>query len=150
MVIAPADAVRFLPDEVIYEKAIEDIKRLFPAARNARVKKYRVVRERQGVYRPLPGMEKHRPYQRTPYPNLYLTGDYTKTHVSSGGMEAAIWTANHCSELIIMDKLNKSLEFNVEFAPPKGLTPLLRPSMYAGVLLAVMAGAKIIKRLFFR
>jgi zeta-carotene desaturase len=150
MVIAPAGAVRHLPDEVIYEKTIEDIKRLFPAARNAQVKKYRVVRERQGVYRPLPGMEKHRPYQRTPYPNLYLTGDYTKTHVSSGGMEAAIWTANHCSELIIMDKLNKRLKLNCEFAPPKGLTPFVRPSMYAGVLLALMAGAKIIKRLFFR
>ncbi len=150
MVIAPADAVRYLPDEVIYEKTIEDIKRLFPGARQANVKKYRVVRERQGVYRPLPGMEKHRPYQRTPYPNLYLTGDYTKTHVSSGGMEAAIWTANHCSKLIIQDKLNKRVELNVEFATPKGLTSLVRPLIYAGALMASMAGAKIIKRMFFK
>jgi hypothetical protein len=95
-------------------------------------------------------MERHRPYQRTPYPNLYLTGDYTKTHVSSGGMEAAIWTANHCSELIIQDKLGKRMELNVEFDPPKGLTPLVRPMMYAGGLFAALAALKLLKKLFRR
>src|SRR5674536_131704 len=74
------------------------IRKLFPIAREAEVRKWKVVRERQGVYRAYPGMEKRRPYQRSPYDNFYLTGDYTKTHVSSGGMEAATWTANHCSE----------------------------------------------------
>ncbi len=66
-----------------------------------------MVRERQGVYRPYPGMERHRPFQRSPYDNLYLTGDYTKTHVSSGGMEAAIWTANKTAELVAIDKLGR-------------------------------------------
>ena len=139
MVISPADAVRHLPDEIIYEKTLSDLKRFFPTAREAQVKKYVVVRQRQGVYRPFPGMEKHRPYQRSPYTNLYLTGDYTKTHVSSGGMEAAIWTANHCAELIAQDKLNQNITLNREFDPPKGFTPMIRPSVYAGAGLAVLA-----------
>jgi len=146
MVISPADAVRHMPDEVIYEKTITDIKRLFPAARDAQVKKYKVVRERQGVYRPYPGMEKHRPYQRSPYANFYLTGDWTKTHVSSGGMEAAIWTANHCAELIAQDKLKKSVKLNTEFNPPAGLVPLVKASQPLALIGLAVAGLKMVKR----
>ena len=147
MVISPADAVRHLPDEIISEKSITDLKRLFPAAREAIVKKYKVVRERQGVYRPFPGMEKHRPYQRSPYANFYLTGDWTKTHVSSGGMEAAIWTANHCAELIVQDRLKKSVKLTTEFEPDPGLYPLLKTAL-PGVLIALtVAGIRIVKLL---
>ncbi len=139
MVLSPADATRHLPDEIIFEKTLADIKRLFPAAREATVKKWKVVRERQGVYRAFPGMERHRPYQRSPLSNLYLTGDYTKTHVSSGGMEAAIWTANKCAELIAQDKLNKQLALNTEFKMP-AWNRLVRPSVMAA---AGLAGLKI-------
>jgi len=126
MVLSPADHIEGLPDEVIFDIAINDIKRLFPEAREAEVKKWKVVRERQGVYRPYPGMEKHRPFQRSPYENLYLAGDYTKTHVSSGGMEAAIWTSNKCAELIAQDKLGKTISLNEEFNADRGLTPLIK------------------------
>ncbi len=147
MVLSPADHLVHLPDEIIYEKALADIRRLFPSAREAEVRKYRVVRERQGVYRPYPGMEKHRPYQRSPYENLYLTGDYTKTHVSSGGMEAAIWTSNHCAELIAQDKLGKSISLNVEFKPQQGLVPLIKPIFYVNTVLAGLFGLRALGRL---
>jgi uncharacterized protein with NAD-binding domain and iron-sulfur cluster len=140
MVLSPADATRYLPDEIIFEKTVADVKRLFPAAREAVVTKWKVVRERQGVYRPFPGMEKHRPYQRSPLNNLYLTGDYTKTHVSSGGMEAAIWTANKCAELISEDKLNKRVVLNTEFQPPRWANAMIRPSI---LMAAGLAGLKI-------
>jgi zeta-carotene desaturase len=132
MVLTPADHLVHMPDETIFERTMEDLKRLFPEARTAKVKKYKVVRERQGVYRAYPGMEKHRPYQRSPFDNFYLTGDWTSTPVSSGGMEAAIWTANHCAEVIMQDKFKKSISLNIDFNPPKGLLPLVKPSMYAG------------------
>lgn len=136
MVISPGDNVVGLPDSVIFDIAINQIRELFPEARDAEVRKYKVVRERQGVYRAYPGMEKHRPFQRSPYDNLYLTGDFTKTHVSSGGMEAAIWNANKVTELIAMDKLNKEISLNEEFKPRKGLTPLLKPASYVGTAAA--------------
>ncbi|MHB8895643.1 MAG: FAD-dependent oxidoreductase, partial [Candidatus Geothermincolia bacterium] len=106
------------------------------------------VRERQGVYRAFPGMEKRRPFQRSPYENLYLTGDYTKTHVSSGGMEAAIWNANRTSELIAADKLGKSLSLNEDFNPDRGLMPYIKPAMrYGPPLIGAFAALKIAKRL---
>ena len=142
MVLSPADNIEGLPDSVIFDIAINQIRSLFPTAREAEVRKYKVVRERQGVYRALPGMEKHRPYQRSPIDNLYLSGDYTKTHVSSGGMEAAIWTSNHCTELIALDKLGKSLNLNTEWKPNKGFTPLIKPATYAGAALAGAALAR--------
>ncbi|OFW68006.1 MAG: hypothetical protein A2V52_06795 [Actinobacteria bacterium RBG_19FT_COMBO_54_7] len=136
MVLSPADHILGLPDSIIYDIAIKRIRELFPSATGAEVRKYKVVRERQGVYRALPGMEKRRPYQRSPYDNLYLTGDYTRTYVSSGGMEAAIWTANHCAEIIAADKLGKSISLNIEWKPNKGLLPFIKPAAYAGIGLA--------------
>jgi len=142
MVLSPADNIEGLPDEVIFDIAIKQIRALFPTAKEAEVRKYKVVRERQGVYRAWPGMEKHRPYQRSPLDNLYLAGDYTKTHVSSSGMEAAIWTANHCAEVIALDKLGKTVSLNVEWKPRKGFTPFLKPATLAGATLAGAALAR--------
>jgi uncharacterized protein with NAD-binding domain and iron-sulfur cluster len=149
LVVSPADHWRHMPDDVVFEQCNADIKARFPEARTAKVKKYVVVRERQGVYRANPGMEKHRPYQRSPFTNLYLTGDWTKTHVSSGGMEAAIWTANHCTELIMADKFNKKISLNVEFEP-KGPFLFLYPFIkYMGPAIAAVFGwaaVKLIRR----
>ena len=149
MVISPATAVNYWPDEVIFDEVIKDIKRVFPSARDAAVKKWKVVRVRQGVYSPVQGMEKHRPFQRSPYGNFYLTGDYTKTPVSSGGMEAAIWTANKCTELIAEDKLGKKLDLNIKFNPNKGFSPFMRPLKqiftYGMALFLAAKGFKVLR-----
>ena len=146
MVISPAGAAKLLPDDVIFEKCMADIRRVFPTAREAAVKKWKVVRERQGVYSPVQGMESHRPFQRAPYTNLYLTGDYTQTPVSSGGMEAAIWTANKCAEVIAEDKLQQVISLNRSFNAVKGFSPYIRPLKQAVkgalILLAVRAGLR--------
>jgi len=151
MVISPAGAAQNLPDEIIFEDCLRDIKNVFPAAGDVAVKKWKVVRERQGVYSPVKGMESHRPFQRSPYGNFYLTGDYTKTPVSSGGMEAAIWTANRCTEVIVQDKLGKELDLNIKFNSIKGFTPLLRPVMkvskYAAAMFLAAKGLRFAMKL---
>jgi len=149
MVLSPADHVQGLPDQVIFDIAIEQIKDRFPVAREAVVKKWKVVRERQGVYRPAPCMEAHRPFQRSPYANFYLTGDYTKTHVSSGGMEAAIWNANKVAELIAADKMSTNVSLNKEFEPNEPLMKLMSPKVLGGGLLAVICLA-LLRKLFKR
>ena len=147
MVLSPADHVQGLPDQVIFDIAIEQIKDRFPEARNAQVKKWKVVRERQGVYRPSPGMEEHRPFQRSPYANFYLTGDYTKTHVSSGGMEAAIWNANKVAELVAADKLGRRIDLNREFETDEPLMKLLKPMMIAGAIGAGLGLLSLLRKL---
>jgi uncharacterized protein with NAD-binding domain and iron-sulfur cluster len=145
MVVSPADHWRHMPDEVIFKQCLDATVARWPEARDAKVKKWVVVRERQGVYRAFPGMEKHRPYQRSPFENLYLTGDWTKTHVSSGGMEAAIWTANHCTEIIMADKFNKKVTLNKEFkaeGPLLFIYPFLR---YVGPAILALLGTAAVK-----
>ena len=150
MVISPADPVQGLPDQVIFDLCIEQINDVFPAARQAEVRKWKVVRERQGVYRASPGMEKHRPFQRSPFSNFYLTGDYTKTHVSSGGMEAAIWTANKCAELIAMDKLGRHETLNEEYKPYEWLIHFATVQRYVGMALLALCALKVFKRVWRR
>lgn len=150
MVLSPADHVQGLPDKVIFDIAIEQIKDIFPLARDAEVKKYRVVRERQGVYRPYPGMERHRPFQRSPYDNLYLTGDYTKTHVSSGGMEAATWNSNKVAELIALDKLGKNISLNEEFKVNEPFMKYMKPMMLAGVAAAGLGLLALLRKCVLR
>jgi len=146
-VIAPADDIQLMPDDIIFEKSLADIRRILPEARSATVKKYKIVRERQGVYRAFPGMEKHRPNQRSPYGNFYLTGDWTRTPVSSGGMEAAVWTANRCTEIIAQDKLNKTITLNKEFKIEGGFISFLRYIKPMAMAALAVACAKVFKKM---
>jgi len=150
MVLSPADSIRDLPDELIFKIAIGQIRNIFPTARDAEVKKWKVIRQRQGVYRPYPGMEQHRPFQRSPYGNFYVTGDFTRTPVSSGGMEAAIWNANKVAELVATDSLGEEISLNVDYLPYERLMKtikVLKP-LQTGLLALGAAAAlhKILKR----
>ncbi|MEN6474497.1 MAG: hypothetical protein ABFD81_10825, partial [Syntrophaceae bacterium] len=62
----------------------------------------------------------------------------------------AIWTANHCSELILQDKLKKTVALNTEFKPPKALVPFIRPAMYAGLAGASLVALRLIGKLAAR
>jgi|GEM_PF-3031564 len=53
-------------------------------------------------------------------------------------MEAAIWTSDHCAELIALDKLVKSLDLNTERKPQTVFTPFIKPAACA---VAALAGA---------
>ena len=57
-------------------------------------------------------------------------------------MEAAIWTSNHCAELIALDKLGKSPNLHTEWKPKTGFTPMIKPAAYAGAALAVAVLAR--------
>ena len=92
-VLTPAFHLRALPEERIFRMVLEEFRRIIPAAREAEVAKWVVTKERQGIFAQRPGAEKHRPTQRTPYLNLYLCGDYTKTFISAG-MENACASAH--------------------------------------------------------
>jgi hypothetical protein len=62
-------------------------------------------------------------------------------------MEAAIWTANHCAELIMLDKFKKNLSLNIEFKGDAGITPLLKFIKPAALISLAPAGLKSPKRI---
>ncbi len=59
--------------------ALRDLRELLPAARQAKVMRCMVIKERFATFSPQPGSESHRPPARTPIRGLYLAGDWTAT-----------------------------------------------------------------------
>jgi squalene-associated FAD-dependent desaturase len=144
LVITPCRHLLPLPDEMIIEKVIEDIRTILPDSRSAEVRKWKLVRERQGVYAQLPHMDEYRPTQRTPLPNLYLAGDFTKAG-HSAGMEGAVVSGKKVTSTILQDKMGvvKDLVDRAEFG--KGLIPLIKygqPAML-GMLFACLLRRKL-------
>lgn len=59
--------------------ALRELRELLPAARQAKVVRSMVIKERFATFSPKPGTESLRPPARTPVRGLYLAGDWTAT-----------------------------------------------------------------------
>ena len=68
---APQDALRGL--------FLDEMARVFPAAADAVVERFMVVRQVNATFRCTPGAQSLRPAQRTPIEGLTLAGDWTQT-----------------------------------------------------------------------
>jgi 15-cis-phytoene desaturase len=132
-VLTPAFHLMDLPNDFIFRKTLEEFERVMPAAKDGVAEKWVVVKGRQGVFAQRPGVDKFRPGQRTPYLNLYLCGDYTKTFISAG-MENACASANLAVGHILEDYLGLR---EVLFSKPTYFTPYLRSGLAAAVGLAL-------------
>ncbi len=67
------------PNQVLAERFIRELQRLFPRARQARVEGWLVVKQRHATFAATPGSAQHRLPCRTPVANLFLAGDWTDT-----------------------------------------------------------------------
>lgn len=54
------------------------VRQLFPSARACTLLWHSVVKIGQSLYQEAPGMDPYRPDQKTPVPNFFLAGSYTK------------------------------------------------------------------------
>jgi zeta-carotene desaturase len=77
-VLTPGDPWIPKRSEEIVAHTDEQVRQLFPSARGLRLVWSNVVKLAQSLYREAPGMEPYRPDQRTPVPNFYLAGSYTR------------------------------------------------------------------------
>lgn len=75
--------------EGIIAEVCEDLRVIWPAAREARLLHARVVTDQEAVFSVRPGIESCRPSQQTPIGNLALAGDWTATGWPST-MEGAV------------------------------------------------------------
>ncbi len=79
VVVSAARQFRGLGHEEVQRQILEELARLFPAARTARVMRARVVTEHAATFSAVPGVDKWRPVQASPIPNLFVAGDWTAT-----------------------------------------------------------------------
>jgi zeta-carotene desaturase len=63
----------------IVDLALSEVREFFPAAREANLIKSTVIKEVNATYSPRPGIDAHRPTPVTPWPRVFLAGDWTAT-----------------------------------------------------------------------
>ncbi len=63
----------------IVDLALREVREFFPAACTANLIKSTVIKELHATYSPRPGIDAYRPQQRTPWPRVFLAGDFTST-----------------------------------------------------------------------
>jgi zeta-carotene desaturase len=63
----------------IVDLALAEVREFFPAARTANLIKSTVIKEVHATYSPRPGIDAYRPSQSTPWPRVFLAGDWTAT-----------------------------------------------------------------------
>eukprot|EP00250_Pteridium_aquilinum_P019498 c24455_g1_i1 orf=335-2104(+) len=78
VVLTPGDPYMPLPNEEIVSKVKKQVVSLFPSAEGLEVTWSSVVKLGQSLYREAPGLDPYRPDQKTPIPNFFLAGSYTK------------------------------------------------------------------------
>jgi len=79
LVISGADEYGGMDKEELISIAMEDLRWVLPAAREAAVLHSLVINEKRATFSPAPGMNALRPKTGTSFRNLYLAGDWTDT-----------------------------------------------------------------------
>jgi 15-cis-phytoene desaturase len=104
LVLAPAKDWVTKSDEDIVDATMAELAKLFPhqIPAPAKLLKSKVVKTPRSVYKATPGRQNHRPSQRTPIQNFYLTGDYTMQRYLAS-MEGAVLSGKLTAQAIAQD-----------------------------------------------
>jgi squalene-associated FAD-dependent desaturase len=109
--------------EEILELATRELAEFFPAVKEAKVIKTAVIKEIYATYAILPGLDKYRPHAKTPWPNIFLAGDWTATGWPAT-MEGAVRSGYLAAEALT-EKLGQRQKFVVADLPATGLAKLV-------------------------
>jgi zeta-carotene desaturase len=79
LVVSASRSLTEMPRAEVIALALKELVEFFPAAREAKLEKAHVVKEIRATFSAKPGLEAHRPGNRTKVGNLFLAGDWTKS-----------------------------------------------------------------------
>jgi len=83
----------------IIELAMRELAEFFPAVREAKLLKSTVIKEIHATFSPVPGSDAYRPSHTSPWPRLFLAGDWTATGWPST-MEGAVRSGYGAAEAL--------------------------------------------------
>ncbi len=86
--------------EALIPRFVEELRRLFPSARELALTHSVVIKERQATFSASPGSLARRPGPRTPVANLFLAGEWTATGWPST-MEGAVRSGERAAEVVM-------------------------------------------------
>ncbi|MDY6937298.1 MAG: 9,9'-di-cis-zeta-carotene desaturase [Cyanobacteriota bacterium] len=100
LVLTPGDPFIKQSNEAIAHRVLEQVRQLFPSARDLNMTWYSVVKLAQSLYREAPGMDPYRPPQQTPVANFFLAGSYTQQDYIDS-MEGATISGNQAADAVL-------------------------------------------------
>jgi zeta-carotene desaturase len=106
----------------IVDLALSEVREFFPAARQANLVKSTVVKELNATYSPRPGIDAYRPAALTPWPRVFLAGDWTATGWPAT-MEGAV-RSGYLAAQAVTQAADRPTTFVVPDLPPTGLMRL--------------------------
>jgi zeta-carotene desaturase len=108
----------------ILDLALRELAEFFPEAKNAKLVKSTVIKEVNATYSPLPNTDEYRPSHVSPWPRIFLAGDWTATGWPAT-MEGAVRSGYLAAEALAM-AAGKREKFLVADLQPRGLMRLFR------------------------
>lgn len=122
LVISASNSLVEKPRAEIIDLAVRELGEFFPAVKDAKLVKATVIKEIQATYSPKPGSDAHRPSPETPWPQVFLAGDWTATGWPAT-MESAVRSGYIAAEALCL-AAGVERKFLVADLPAKGLMRL--------------------------
>ncbi len=107
----------------IVDLALAEVREFFPAAREANLMKSTVIKEVNATYSPRPGIDAQRPSAITPWPRVFLAGDWTATGWPAT-MEGAVRSGYFAAEALARAASRNDVRFVVPDMPATGFMRL--------------------------
>ncbi len=100
LVVSASDEWMKMPRQMIIDEAMEDLRSLLPAVRQAELLKAIVVKEGRATFAPIPGCDALRPGPTSPLSNFFLAGDWVQTGWPAT-MESAVRSGYQAAEALM-------------------------------------------------
>src|SRR5271157_4188873 len=114
LVVSASKTLVDKPRGEIIEQAVKELGEFFPVVREVKLTKATVIKEVHATFSPMPGGDAFRPSPNSPWPRLFLAGDWTATGWPST-MEGAVRSGYGAAEAL------SGRKFQVPDLPGKGL-----------------------------
>ncbi|MGZ4816700.1 MAG: hydroxysqualene dehydroxylase HpnE [Terriglobales bacterium] len=118
LVVSSSKSLVEMGRQDIIDLAFRELAEFFPTVKGANLTKATVIKEIHATYSPKPGVDEYRPWQASPWPRVFLAGDWTQTNWPAT-MEGAVRSGYLAAEAIAGKK------FLVPDLPATGLMKFL-------------------------
>lgn len=123
VVVSASYDLEALDKSATVDRIVGELRRVFPAAADAKLLRWKIVTEPEAVFSARPGIDALRPGQTTPIPRLFLAGDWTATGWPST-MEGAVRSGYLAAESVLQ-RLGRPERVVVDDLPRSLLSRLL-------------------------
>jgi uncharacterized protein with NAD-binding domain and iron-sulfur cluster len=99
LVVSATRSFAALPREAAIRQSLKELAEFFPRVKEAKLEKAALVKEMRATFGVPPGIDALRPHSVSPWPNLFLAGDWTATGWPST-MESAARSGHLAAEAV--------------------------------------------------